>query len=61
MKPPAGATLSMSGRAFLRRCMDCRRLILANAISWAADFPGDRGGSTTYPVICSGCAKARRA
>jgi hypothetical protein len=55
-----GATMSMSGRAFLRRCVDCRRLIFANAVAWGGDFAGDRGGEATYAVICTDCAKARR-
>lgn len=59
-EPPRGATLSMSGRAFLRRCTDCRRLILANAIAWGADFAGDDPGEATYAVICTSCAKKRR-
>jgi hypothetical protein len=58
MKP--GVTISLAGRAFLGRCLDCRRLIFANAMTWGADFAGDSPGSREFPVICTTCAKARR-
>lgn len=57
---PPGSTVSLVGRPFLSRCMDCRRLIIANALAWFGDFAGDRSGQATYPVRCTDCAKARR-
>lgn len=53
--PRDGQTVT-SGSGYFTRCTECKRLVLANSITWSPDFYGDSWGRKDLPARCSECA-----
>lgn len=61
MLPRDGQTVTLgTGPGYFTRCTECKRLVLANGISWSADFHGDTSGRRDLPATCAPCAAGKR-
>jgi hypothetical protein len=61
MNPERGQTMTLSGGpAYFTRCVRCDRRVMANGVSWVADFVGQSAGHKDRPVLCSSCHREMR-